>query len=53
MRSIWWTVQLEVRGEICFIFQYFRFYVDLEFKMIEAEVKEEVKTPAGDDNDEW
>ena len=27
-------------------------YLDLEFKMVEAEVKEEDETPAGDDNDD-
>lgn len=34
------------------LLQFWFIYVDLEFKMVEAEVKEEDETPAGDDNDD-
>ena len=39
-------------GKYLIYFNTILIYLDLEFKMVEAEVKEEDETAAGDDNDD-
>ena len=51
MRSIWWTIQLQVFRYVLHFISDSALYVDLTEKIPGAEVEEEkAEIPAGDDN---